>query len=338
MTTPDPAPRHHGLLDVADGQQIYWEQWGADDGVPALYLHGGPGGGLGASGYRRRFDLEHVQVFGLDQRGCGRSRPHASEPTYDLAQNTTPHLIRDIEALRKSRGIDAWIVNGVSWGSTLALAYAQAHPGRVLGIVLFAVTTTSRREVDWISEHIGAVFPEAWDRFAAHVEDAGIGYRRGEGRLVEAYAQLLDSTDARVRDGASHAWAEWEDTHVSLGTPGGFSRDPRWDDDAYRLAFARLTSHYWAHDGFVEPILDHMDRLAGIPAVLIHGRRDISGPAVTAWELHRRWPGSELIIDDSDGHGGAAMVDHWDAANARLLAQVMKNRVMKSRVMKRSSG
>lgn len=314
-------PRLQGLLDVGEGQSIYWEEWGAPHGVPALYLHGGPGGTLGASGYRKRFELSQSRVIGFEQRGCGRSTPHASDPETLMRANTTGHLIADIEALRKARGVDSWILNGVSWGSTLALAYAQAHPERVNGIVLFAVTTTCRQEVDWITEGVGMMFPEAWDRFASYAEACGIGYRRGEGRLVAAYAQLLNSPDPAVRDAASHEWALWEDTHISIGA-GGLVRDPRWEDSRYRMAFARLTSHYWTHLGFSdEPLLEGMARIGHIPGTLLHGRRDISGPAITAWELHRRWPASTLIIDEGEGHGGPGMVDSWSQANAQLVAR-----------------
>lgn len=315
------APRAHGLLTVEDGQGIYWEEWGSPDGVPALYLHGGPGGTLGASGYRHRFDLTRTRVIGFEQRGCGRSIPHASDPDTSLHTNTTAHLINDIEALRGSLGVEAWILNGVSWGSTLALAYAQAHPKRVTGIVLFAVTTTSRQEVDWISEGVGKIIPEAWNRFASHAERSGIGFQRDESRLVEAYAQLLNSADPDTRAAASSEWALWEDTHVSIGAVG-FKRDPRWENDAFRLAFARLTTHYWAHDGFCgPPLLEHMGRIRQIPGTLIHGRRDVSSPAVTAWEVHRHWPGSVLIIDDGEGHGGTSMLEHWSHANAELVAR-----------------
>ena len=314
-------PNFHGLLSTIDGQHIYWEEWGNPAGTPALYLHGGPGGTLGNSGYRHRFDLTRTRVVALEQRGCGRSLPHASTLTTPLSTNTTAHLISDIEQLRQARGIDRWIINGVSWGSTLALAYAQAHPERVIGVVLFAVTTTRRAEVDWITEGIGAIFPEAWDRFASHAEYADPTYVRGESRLVEAYSRLLNSPDPSVRNAASHEWALWEDTHISIGT-GTLTRNPRWDDDEYRLAFTRLTTHYWSHDGFLNPpILDRMDRLQSIPATLILGRHDVSGPAITAWELHRRWPGSILHIDEGEGHGGPSMVTLWDEANARLLGR-----------------
>lgn len=146
-------------------------------------------------------------------------------------------------------GIERWIVNGVSWGSTLALAYAQTYPERVIGVVLCAVTTTSRREVHWITEGVGMFFPAAWDRFASHAVAAGIDFRRSGGRLVDAYARLIDSTDLGVREAASQEWALWEDTHISLGA-GGLRRDPRWADHRFRHAFVRLTTHYWSHDGF----------------------------------------------------------------------------------------
>jgi proline iminopeptidase len=306
-----------GMLAVDGGHEIYWEESGNPAGIPALYLHGGPGSGLGKGGYRDRFDPARCRIIGLDQRGCGRSTPVVTAPGYDLGQNTTAELIADIEKLREHLAVDRWLVNGASWGSTLTLAYAQAHPDRVRGIVLMAVTTTDRFQVDWITEAVGAIYPEAWDRLAAHAESAGIGYRRGAGRLIEAYARLMTDPDYAVRDAASRAWCEWEDHHVSIGT-GGYQRSPRWDDDGFRHIFATLVTHYWAHDAFLNPpILQRMELLRNIPATLIHGRRDVSGPAVVAWLLHRAWPASELIIDEGEGHGGDSMVDAWTAANAR---------------------
>ena len=158
-----------------------------------------------------------------------RSTPLAHDPSHDLDGNTTQRLIADIEALRSHLEVDTWLLNGVSWGSTLALAYAQAHPERVLGIVLMAVTTTSRAEVDWVTEGVGMIYPEAWDRLARHAEDAGIGYQRYDERLISAYARLMRSPDPAVRTAAVDAWADWEDIHVSIGA-GGFHRNPRWDD------------------------------------------------------------------------------------------------------------
>lgn len=307
-----------GVLAVDDGQSVYWEETGNPHGVPALYLHGGPGGGLGRRGYVRSFDPGRFRVVGLDQRGCGRSAPLANDPRHDLDANTTGRLVADLEALREHLGIESWLVNGVSWGSTLALAYAQAHPERVLGIVLMAVTTTSRAEVDWITEHVGAIYPEAWDRLASHAEQAGVGYRRGEQRLVEAYARQMRDPSPDVRAAAAQAWGEWEDTHVAIGA-GGFRRDPRWDDPAFAEVFATLVTHYWAHDGFLDPpILARMETIAHIPATLIHGRLDVSGPVVTAWRLHRLWPTSELIVDEGDGHGGSSMAEQWALANSRM--------------------
>lgn len=309
--------RRSGLLSVTGVHQVYWEESGRPDGVAALYLHGGPGGSLGTGGYRSKFDPSIFRIIGLDQRGCGRSTPLVTSPGYDLGQNTTGDLIEDIETLREHLEVERWLVNGVSWGATLTLAYAQAHPDRVAGIVLTAVTTTDRFQVEWITETVGAVFPEAWDRLAGHAEQTDIGYRRGQGRLIEAYARLMTHPDPAVRDAASHAWADWEDHHISIGT-GGVRRNPRWNDDDSRHVFATLVTHYWAHDAFLNPpILDQMPRLRGIPATLIHGRQDVSGPAVIPWRLHRAWPDSKLIIIEEDGHGGDAMVHAWCSANIR---------------------
>jgi proline iminopeptidase len=303
---------------VLGGQSVYWEESGAPGGIPALYLHGGPGGTLGRGAYRTKLDPDRFRIVALDQRGCGRSTPLADDPRHDLAGNTTQRLVADIEALREHLGVGAWLLNGVSWGSTLALAYAQAHPGRVLGIVLMAVTTTSRAEVDWITEGVRVIYPEAWDRLARHAERAGIGYRRHEHRLVEAYGRLIRDPDPAVRAAAGEAWADWEDTHVAIGA-GGFQRNPRWDDPAFTEAFVSLTTHYWSHDAFLDPpILDRMAEIAHLPATLIHGRRDVSSPVVTPWRLSRAWPGSELVIDEGEGHGGLSMVEAWASANSRF--------------------
>lgn len=185
-----------------------------------------------------------------------------------------------------------------------------------------AVTTTSRFEVDWITETVGAIYPEEWERFVSHAESAGIGYRRGQRRLVQAYAQLLQDPDPAVCDAASHAWARWEDAHVSIGA-GGFQRNPRWEDDQYRLSFTRLTSHYWSHNGFCEPpLVEGMDRIGHVPAVLIHGRLDVSGPMRIAWAVHQRWPASRLVVDEGEGHGGPQMVESWCAANDALATEL----------------
>lgn len=314
---PPSTPDLSGTLVLA-GQSVHWEESGAPDGIPALYLHGGPGGTLGGGAFRTKLDPDRFRVIAFDQRGCGRSTPLVHDAGHDLDANTTPMLVADIEALCEHLGVEAWVLNGVSWGSTLALAYAQAHPERVVGIVLMAVTTTSRAEVDWISEGVGTVFPEAWDRLAWYAEQAGVGYRRHEGRLVAAYARLLRDPDPAVRRGAASAWVEWEDTHVAIGA-GGYRRDPRWDDPRFTEVYATLVTHYWSHDGFLDPpILERMDRIAHLPATLVHGRLDISSPLVTAWCLHQAWPASELVVDEGEGHGGVSMVEEWLAANSRL--------------------
>ena len=328
-----------GRLRRADGAEVAYELSGTRDGVPALYLHGGPGSGL-SSGYRRQAPAESCLLVGFSQRGAGESTPSAGAAgPVDLSTNTTTQLVADIEALRDHLGISAWIVQGISWGSTLALAYAQAHPERVLGAVLFAVTTTSRREVEWISEEIGAVFPEAWDELASFAEEHGDFDRhdRTPARvpLIEAYRRMLASSDPELVDGAAQAWVTWEDEHMRIGTGElEISRPtvPATEAQrAQRRTFARLVTHYWAHDGFVGDwparfdgqtgagLLGGMERLAGIPGILIHGRRDVSGPVLTAWELHRAWPGSELHVIEDEGHGGPAMVERWRAAMARLV-------------------
>lgn len=307
-----------GLLDVGDGHRVYWEESGNPEGVPLLYLHGGPGGNLGSGGYRGTFDVNRFRVIALEQRGCGRSTPSASDSDHHLAVNTTAQLITDLELLRVERGVERWLANGASWGCTLALAYARAHPDRVHGVVGMAVTTTGRAEVDWITEGVGAIFPEAWHRLASYAEGAGIGYLRGRDRLVTAYARLLTDPDRAVCDSASMEWALWEDTHISL-LRGAVQRSPRWGDVDFRTGFARLVTHYWSHDGFVDPpLLSDVGGLSELPVVLIHGRTDVSGPAVTAYELHRRLPRSRLIIDEVEGHGGPRMVAARRAANLDL--------------------
>jgi len=290
-------PYDSGMLDVGDGHQVYWECCGKPDGKPALYLHGGPGSGC-TPGQRRFFDPDAYRVVLFDQRGCGRSRPLASEPDADLSANTTAHLIADIEALRQDQGVENWTVLGLSWGTTLGLAYAQAHPRRVNALVLGSVTTTSRREVEWITQDVGRIFPRAWDRFAAAVPDA---LRRLP--LVDAYATLLFDPDPAVRTRAAREWCAWEEAHVSLAP--GHRPNPRYDEPEFRLRFARLVTHYWRNAAFLadDQLLREAPILDGIPGVLIHGRYDVSGPLETAWRLAQRWTTSRLHVIDDAGHG-----------------------------------
>lgn len=308
---PPSDPFRTGWLERPDGARLYWETSGDPGGSPAVYLHGGPGSGLGPGGYRRRFDPERYLVVGLDQRGCGRSTPWAADDLEHLDENTTGALIADLEALRAHLGVASWLVHGVSWGSTLALAYALAHPRRVTALVLTAVTTGGRDEIDWITEGVGRVFPEAWARFAAGVPDGD--------RVVEHYARRLRDPDPEVRAAAADAWDAWESTHISLDpawTPGPLHADPR-----VRLNVATLVTHYWAHDCFLrgaQAVLGRAHELAGIPGVLVHGRRDISGPVVTPWRLHAAWPGSELHVVESEGHGGEQEMELTRRAIDRL--------------------
>lgn len=291
-------PYTTGMLDSRDGHQIYWECCGNPNGKPALLLHGGPGTGC-STGQRRFFDPAIFRAVLFDQRGCGRSVPLASQPSSNLANNTTHHLVADIERLREMLGIESWVILALSWGTTLALAYAHAHRQRVKAMVLGFVTTTSRREVQWITEDVGRLFPQEWDRFVETVPQELRGVR-----LVDAYATMLADGDEAVRARAAEAWCAWEAAHVSL-TPG-HRPNPLFEDPGFRLRFARLVTHYWRHAAFLEDgqLIRDASKLNGIPGVLIHGRFDVSGPLVTAWQLHKRWTTSKLHILDDAGHGG----------------------------------
>ena len=272
------------MLDVGDDNLVYWEVCGNPNGKPALVLHGGPGSGC-TPHHRRWFDPDAYRIVLFDQRGCGRSTPHASDPTTDLSSNTTPHLVRDIELLRRHLGIEQWLVWGNSWGTTLALAYAEQHPGRVSALVLVAVGMTRPAEIDWIYHGVGRFLPEHWARFRAGVPDAD-----QDGNLVDAYYRLLQDPDTMVRERAAQSWCDWEDAVVSPDT--NTEPNPRYADPRFRMAFARIVTHYFAHDAWLEDgaLLRHTDRLRGIPGVMIHGRFDLGGPLVTAWELAQAWP------------------------------------------------
>lgn len=296
---PPVEPSASGELSVGDGHRIYWETVGRDDGLPAVYLHGGPGGGCTPAA-RRLFDPNVYRAVLFDQRGCGRSRPLADDAGADLTTNTTTHLVADIERLREHLGIERWVVVGGSWGVTLGLVYAQAHPDRVHAMVLFAVTSGTRRETDWITRDMGRVFPREWDAFTAMVPVA-----ERDGDLSAAYARLL--ADPQTQDQAALAWCSWEDTHVSLAP--GWTPSLSFADSQFQAVFARLVTHYWSNGSFLaeRQVLEGMPRLRHIPATMIHGRWDVSGPLDTAWQLHRAWPGSRLVVLDDAGHGGDSM-------------------------------
>ena len=297
-------PYASGMLDVGDGNLVYWEACGNPTGKPALVVHGGPGSGC-TPGMRRFFDPDRYRVVLFDQRGCGRSTPHASDPATDMRHNTTWHLVADMELLREHLGIDRWLLYGGSWGSTLILAYAQQHPQRVSEIVISSVTTTRRSEIDWLYRGVGRFFPRQWERFLA-----GAPGTSSDGDIVAAYAQLMNHTDAAVREQAAADWCAWEDAVLS----GETNTNPYSDrPSAALLAFVRICSHYFAHGAWLEEgaLLRDARRLSGIPGVLIHGRLDFSGPLHTAWELHHAWPGTQLIVVEDAGHLGTATTrDH----------------------------
>ena len=285
------------MMSTGDGHEVYWETCGNPDGRPTVFLHGGPGSGCSV-GQRRLFDPENRMAVLFDQRGCGRSRPLADDPSVSLDRNTTHHLIADMEQLRAMLGVEAWDVVGFSWGTTLALAYAQAHQERVSGMVLGLVTTTSASEVAWLTEGVGRIFPEQWNRFAAAVPEA---YRRD--RLIDSYAEMLGSDDSAVRDHAAMEWCAWEDAHVSLGPDAAPS--PMFADPVFRYRFARLVTHYWRKAAFLEDeqLLLNAGLLNGIEGFLIHGRYDISSPLEVPWRLSEAWTTSTLNILEDAGHG-----------------------------------
>ena len=327
MPHPPIEPYETGMLDVGDGNLVYWECCGNPEGVPALIVHGGPGSGC-STGRRRTFHPDRHRIILFDQRNCGRSRPHASEPAADMSLNTTEHLIHDMEELRRHLGVDTWLLHGGSWGSTLSLAYAERFPERVSGVLLFAVTTTRRSEIDWLYRGVGRIFPEAWDRFR---DVAGAGdYRRPtddeppiEG-LLAAYARLMEHPDPEVRMRTAIKWLAWEDAVISMegnGNPGLYGNRA---DDA-KLALVRICSHYFANGAFLEDgvLIREAGGLAGIPGILIHGRNDLGGPVITAWELAQAWPGAELVVIDDSGHTGSESVEHaLEAAADRLFATI----------------
>jgi len=292
---PPAGPFDHGMLDVGEGHRLYWECCGNPGGDAAVVLHGGPGSGC-TPWLRRLFDPAKYRVVLFDQRNCGRSTPHASDPATGLSTNTTWRLIEDIELLRRSLAIDRWLVYGLSWGVTLGLAYAQSHPERVTAAVFSSITTTSRAEIDWLYRGAGRFLPDAWTRFFAGVPGA-----QPETDLVAAYRELLESPDAAVREGAARRWCDWEDAVVKAHPAG--PPNPRYADPRFRLAFARIVTHYFSNAAWLEEgqLLRDAQRLAGIPGVLIHGRNDLSAPLQTAVAVHNAWPGNELVVVDS-GH------------------------------------
>lgn len=300
---PQIEPYAHGLLDVGGGDLVYWETCGDPHGKPVVVFHGGPGSGC-SPWFRRLFDPTAYRIVLFDQRGSGRSLPHASLPDTDLATNNTANLIADAERLRQHLGIQRWLVLGGSWGSTLALAYAEQHAERVTELVLFGVTTGRHTEFDWTFRGgLARFFPEQWERLCAGVSVT----ERGD--IVGAYRKLVNDADPAVRRRAVDAWCLWESATPVWPPVTGLLE--RFRDPAYAMAFARIVTHYVHHYAWLEDgaLLRDAAALAGIPGILINGRLDFQAPIANAWELQRAWPRAELVIVDDAGHAGNAMID-----------------------------
>ncbi|WP_025030120.1 prolyl aminopeptidase [Nitratireductor aquibiodomus] len=288
---PEIEPFDSGMLDVGDGHTVYWERVGTRGAKPAVFLHGGPGGGCSPT-HRRAFDPEKYDVMLFDQRGCGRSKPHA-----ELEANTTWHLVADIERLRGMMGVGKWQVFGGSWGSTLALAYAESHPECVSELILRGVYTLTRAELEWYYQFgVSQMFPEKWERFIAPIPEA----ERGD--LMGAYRRRLVSENRALQLEAAKAWSLWEGETITLLPDPGLTEQHGGDD--FAIAFARIENHFFVHGGWFEEgqLLRDAHKLTGIPGVIVHGRYDMPCPAHYAWQLHKAWPDAEFHLIEGAGH------------------------------------
>lgn len=284
-------PYATGMLDVGDGHTLYWERCGTPGGKPAVFLHGGPGSGCSPK-QRQQFDPKKYDVLLFDQRGCGRSTPFAS-----LEDNTTWHLVQDIERLREMAGIDKWMVFGGSWGSTLGLAYAQTHPEQVTELVLRGIFLFRQSEVDWLYKYgASQLYPEGWQDFTGLVQE---GER---GKLVEAYHRRLTSDDPATRLAAAKAWSMWEGLTVTL-LPDPVMLE-EFTEDQHAIAVARIECHYMRNLGWLDDdqLLENAHKLKGIPGVIVQGRHDCCTPPSAAWDLKQAWPEVELEIVPDGGH------------------------------------
>ncbi|CAM5343430.1 proline iminopeptidase [Aquamicrobium terrae] len=288
---PEIEPFETGMLDVGDGHTIYWERVGTKGAKPAVFLHGGPGGTISPK-HRRLFDPRLYDVILFDQRGCGKSVPNAS-----LEANTTWHLVADIERLRQMCGFDKWLVFGGSWGSTLALAYAETHPERVSELVVRGIYTLTRAELQWYYQFgVSEMFPDKWERFLAPIPEA----ERGD--LMAAYRKRLVGSDRAAQVEAARAWSIWEGETITL-LPEPETSDPFAQDD-YAVAFARIENHYFVHAGWLEEgqLLRDAGKLKDIPGTIVHGRYDMPCPMKYAWALHKAWPKAEFFLIEGAGH------------------------------------
>lgn len=288
---PEIEPFETGFLNVGDGHTIYWERVGTKGAKPAVFLHGGPGGTISPA-HRRLFDPACYDLILFDQRGCGKSTPHA-----ELEANTTWHLVADIERLRAMMGVEKWLVFGGSWGSTLALAYSQTYPERVSELVVRGVYTLTKPELSWYYQFgVSEMFPDKWERFVAPIPEA----ERGD--LMGAYRKLLTGEDRAIQIEAAKAWSIWEGQTITL-LPEPETSD-RFGEDDFALAFARIENHYFVHGGWLQEgqLLRDAHKLSGIPGVIVHGRYDMPCPLRYAWELAKAWPEAEFFIVEGAGH------------------------------------
>ena len=286
-------PYRTGMLDVGDGHSLYWELCGNPAGKPAVFLHGGPGAGI-SEGHRRQFNPDKYNILLFDQRGSGKSTPHAS-----LENNTTWDLVEDIEKMRAMVGVDKWQAFGGSWGSTLALAYAQTHPARVTELVLRGVFLFQQYELDWMYKEGGAsqLYPDKWDEFVSVIPEAERG-----GDLIEAFAKRLTGSDPAEQLSAAKAWSKWEADIVTLLPHPEVVEEFTGPDKA--IAIARIENHYMANNGWLEEgqLLQGAGKLKGIPGVIVQGRHDCCTPPIAAWQLKKAWPEVELNIVPDGGH------------------------------------
>jgi len=296
-------PFRIGRLPVTGGHELHFEECGNPAGKPVVFLHGGPGGGT-TTNQRRFFHPRAYRIVLFDQRGCGLSTPHAS-----LEANTTWDLVADIERLRVHLGIERWQVFGGSWGSTLALAYAQRHPERVTELVLRGIFLMRVREIEWFYQHgTSFMYPDSWERFIEHIPAA----ERGD--LVRAYHARLTSDVPRVRLEAARRWSGWEGATSKLIPDPALSA--HMEEDSVALAMARIEAHYFVNRGFFESedqLLRDVDRICHIPATIVQGRYDVVCPPTSAWDLHRRWPEADFVITPDSGHSA------FDPPNSRAL-------------------
>ncbi|EKQ70597.1 proline iminopeptidase [Leptolyngbyaceae cyanobacterium JSC-12] len=285
-------PYHTGMLQVSDLHQIYYEQSGNPDGKPVIFLHGGPGGGSTPL-YRQFFDPKKWRIVIFDQRGCGKSTPHA-----ELQENTTWHLVEDIEKIRNHLNIHQWVIFGGSWGSTLSLAYSQTYPESCLGLILRGIFLLRKKEIDWFYQSGASnIFPDAWEHY---LQPIPLSER---GNLLTAYYRRLTSADEHVQLEAARAWSVWE------GSTSKLLQDPdlinKFGEAKFATAFARIECHYFVNGGFFEvedQLLKGVDRIRHLPAVIVQGRYDVVCPMISAWELHQAWQEAEFIIVPDAGH------------------------------------